>query len=87
MGDGYYLSNGIALCTDSYEVDVIRLMNVLIIRYDLKCTLSRPAGGRRQKNDNYRIYISRHSIEKVRTILKSHMVPSMYYKLGINALD
>ncbi len=49
MGDGYYLSNGIALCTDSYEVDVIRLMNVLIIRYDLKCTLSRPAGGRRQK--------------------------------------
>ena len=81
MGDGNYSSKGIALCTDSYGVeDVVRLMNVLIIRYDLKCTLQK-------KNDNYRIYISRRSMEKVRSIVKPHMVPSMYYKLGINALD
>lgn len=51
---------------------------MLIIRYDLKCTLHK-----KKKNDNYRIYIYRHSIEKVRTIVKPHMISSMYYKLGI----
>jgi hypothetical protein len=53
MGDGRYLSKGISLCTDSYPIeDVIRLMNVLIIRYDLKCTLHK-------SKNHYRIYISR----------------------------
>jgi hypothetical protein len=51
-------------------------MHVLIIRYDLKCTL--------HKYKNYsRIFISRNSMEKVVKILKPHMVPSMYYKIGL----
>lgn len=52
MGDGSYVSKGILLCTDSYFIqDVVRLMNVLIIRYDLKCTLHKV------NNRSYRIYL------------------------------
>jgi hypothetical protein len=77
MGDGGFKSNGIFLCTDSYSIqDVVRLMNVLIIRYDLKCTLHR-------SNENYRIYISRNSVGKVVEIVKPHLITSMYYKVGI----
>jgi len=77
MGDGGFKSEGIFLCTDSYSIyDVVRLMNVLIIRYDLKCTLHK-------SNENYRIYISRKSVEKVIKIVKPHLIPSMYYKVGI----
>jgi hypothetical protein len=67
----------IFLCTDSYSIqDVVRLMNVLIIRYDLKCTLHKSGKG-------YRIYISRKSVAKVVEIVKPHLTPSMYYKLGL----
>ena len=77
MGDGGFKSNGIFICTDSYSIqDVVRLMNVLIIRYDLKYTFHR-------SNENYRIYISRNSVGKVVKIVKSHLIPSMYYKVGI----
>jgi hypothetical protein len=50
-------------------------MNVLIIRYELKCTLHR-------EENRYRIHISRASMEKVVRIVKPHMIPSMYYKVG-----
>ena len=77
MGDETYKGKGIALCTDSYSIaDVVRLMNVLIIRYDLICTLHK-------SNEQYRIYISRKSMEKVVKIVNPYMIPSMYYKIGI----
>ena len=70
-------SKGIFLCTDSYSIqDVVRLMNVLIIRYDLKCTLHK-------SNESYRIYISINSVGKVVKIVKPHLITSMYYKVGI----
>lgn len=79
MGDGGFKSKGIYLCTDSYSVpDVVRLMNVLIIRYDLKCTLHKSSNGL-----GYRIYISRNSVGKVVEIVKPYFIPSMYYKIGI----
>ena len=40
MGDGIAKSHGLILCTDSYSIqDVVRLINVLIVRYRFKCTL------------------------------------------------
>jgi hypothetical protein len=58
MGDGKFLSKGISICTDSYTIqDVVRLMNVLILRYELKCTLHKT-----NNNKGYRIYISRNSV-------------------------
>ena len=39
LGDGGLKSKGVYLCTDSYAIQsVVRLMNVLITRYELKCT-------------------------------------------------
>jgi hypothetical protein len=64
MGDGYYVNKGILLCTECYSIqDVVRLMNVLIIRYNLKCTLHKVS-----YNRGYRIY--RNSIWKVKEIIK-----------------
>jgi hypothetical protein len=39
MGDGVSRTYGLYICTDSYSLpDVIRVMNVLRIRYGLDCT-------------------------------------------------
>jgi hypothetical protein len=78
MGDGGFKSQGIYICTDSDSIQyVVRLMNVLIIRYDLKCTLHKASN----KCGN-RIYISRNSLDKVKEIVKPYFIPSMVYKLG-----
>lgn len=79
MGDGFASGKGVSLSTDSFCLeDIVRLMNVLFIRYELKCTLHKVKGC-------YRIYISRHSIDKLIKLVKPHLVPSMYYKLGITS--
>lgn len=40
MGDGYVERPGLTICTYSYSVEeVLRLINVLIIRYRLECTI------------------------------------------------
>ena len=40
MGDGLYANGGVVICTDSFSVkDTIKLMNVLIIRYNLSCSI------------------------------------------------
>lgn len=79
MGDGGFKSKGIFICTDSYSLyDVVRLMNVLIIRYELKCTLHKSSNGL-----GYRIYISRNSVGGVIEIVKSYIIPSLWHKLGI----
>lgn len=78
MGDGGFKSKGIYICTDSYTIqDTVRLMNVLIIRYDFKCTLHKASN-----KHGYRIYISRNSLYKVEKLVKPYFIPSMYYKLG-----
>ena len=79
QGDGIFKSKGIYLCTDSYIIqDVARLMNVLILRNELKCTLHKA-----NKGKGYIIYISRSSVGKVTEIVLPHLIPSMYYKVGI----
>ena len=66
------------LCTDCYCVqDVVRLMNVLMIRYRLVCTL------RYHTSTQPRIYISEGSMLLLRTVVRSHMCSSMLYKIKI----
>jgi len=72
---------GLILCTDSFTVsDIILLMNVLTLRYNLNCSIHRT--GPRGRNQ-YRMYISVKSMDKLIEIVKPHMVPSMLYKLGL----
>lgn len=75
MGDGYARPHGLIICTDSYSVqDVVRLINVLMVKYRLICTL--------RYNSIYpRIYISERSMPLLRTIVRPHMHSSMIYKI------
>lgn len=79
MGDGQFVkTGGLTICTDSYSIiDVVRLMNVLMIRYDLDCTIHIP------RKAQYRIFISKRSMAKLRTIVSPYIVPSMLYKIHL----
>jgi hypothetical protein len=78
MGDGSYQKYGLNLCTDSFSnQDVARLMNVLVIRYGLNCTMVGYNKGRP------RIYIKSDSMAQLRVIVAPYMHPSMYYKIHL----
>jgi len=78
MGDGQRRDYGLVLCTDSFSIaEVVRLENVLILRYDLICTI------RTNKIGQYRIYISAKSMDKLISILLPYMDNSMLYKLNL----
>ena len=76
-GDGQKRSQGLVLCTDSYSIkEVVILVNVLIIKYNLICYI-------RENNKNqYRIYISEKSMDKLREIVLPYMDNSMLYKIN-----
>jgi hypothetical protein len=77
MGDGVAKPHGLILCTDSYSVqDVVRLMNVLIIRYELECTL------RYHTLTQPRIYIRQRSMDKLQTIVQPFIYSSLLFKIG-----
>lgn len=79
MEDGYAKQQySFKICTDSYSVkDVVRLMNVLIIRYELDCTL------RFHTPTQPRIHIKQRSMPKLRAIVRPYFCESMMYKLGV----
>lgn len=78
MGDGKLSRHGLILCTDSYSVeDVVRLINVLIVRYRLECTI------RYDTPIHPRIYIKEKSMSLLRSIVVPHMLPSMMYKIRL----
>jgi hypothetical protein len=71
-------SGGLTLCTDSYTLlEVNNLINVLIIRYDLICTIHT------HRENQYRIHISKKSMNIVRTLVSNHMPNSMKYKIKL----
>jgi hypothetical protein len=85
MGDGTALPQGLILCTNSFSLpDIVRLMNVLMIRYSLDCTIHikrRPS----QKIEHL-IYIKERSMPRLRTIVAPYFHSSMVYKInGKNA--
>jgi len=87
MGDGSVklkpcgMRNGgvLILCTNSYSLeDIVRLMNVLMIRYRLECTIHL----KRQNNKiSHMIYIRQGSMPSLLNIVSPFMHYSMLYKL------
>lgn len=72
VGDGSAQRHGLIICTESYSVqDVVRLINVFIIKYRLNCTIL--ALARLHTPTQPRIYISERSISLLQTIVRSHM--------------
>lgn len=79
MGDGQSSRHGLILCTNSYSIqDVVRIMNVLMVRYKLECNIREYRSNRKVE---YMIYIKHGSMPLLRTIVKAHIYPSMLYKL------
>ena len=75
MSDGQVASNGLRICTDAYSSsDIVKLINVLMIKYRLVCTIH-------VLDDRQRIYISAKSINLLAPIIKPYMIKSMYYKI------
>jgi hypothetical protein len=69
---------GIILQTDSFTVqDVVRLINVLIYKFNCKCTL-------RYQRDNPVIYISKRSVRIILPFLLCHMPKSIHYKVNVD---
>jgi hypothetical protein len=80
MGDGAVRPYGLIICTNSYSVkDVVRLMNVLIIRYRLECKIRLKK--RQNKKIEYMIYIQQGSMTSLLNIVSPFMHSSMLYKL------
>lgn len=75
-GDGSVQRHGLILCTDSYTIqDTVRLLNVLIVRYGLDCSLRSP------RPNQYRIYIREGSMPRLRALVLPFMHDSMLYKI------
>ena len=82
-GDGNALRHGLILCTNSYSIqDVTRLMNVLMIRHRLECSITVKKQSITKKVE-FLIYIRHGSIPLLRTIVKPYMHSSFLYKLQL----
>ena len=80
MGDGAILNKGLVLCTDSYTLqEVVTLVNVLKIKYDINCTIQGIL------NNRPRIYNLGESMLKLRTLIKPYILSPMLYKLNMNS--
>jgi hypothetical protein len=81
MGDGSAMSGGLRISTDSFTViEAVKLINVLIIKYRLICTLH-------MQNGKPRIFISSKSMGLLKSIIAPYIVPSMKYKLEGAAVE
>lgn len=75
MGDGAVGKSGLTICTESYTPqEVVRLMNVLKIKYDVDSTVH-------ARGKSFRIYFGKASTVKIYNIVKPHMCDSMLYKI------
>lgn len=72
MSSGVILKGrGIILCTDYFSIsDVVKLINVLIIKYRLHCNLL-------LVKDKPRIYIYRNCVDNLRMIIKPYIFCSI----------
>ena len=76
-GDGYSRNKGVALCTDSFTKDDLKLLiDALTENFGFKCTTFPHA------KDQYRIHINSKQMPYLRSLVAPHMHPSMLYKLG-----
>ena len=57
MGDGSPIKGGLVICTDSFSMeDVVLLLNVLVVKYGLDCTICNRDGAPRLYIKKKKIY-------------------------------
>lgn len=75
MSDGVSNKYALTLCTDRFTIqEVVLLINILIIKYDLNCSIHK-------SNNNLRIYIKAESIDKLHKLVDPYIIPFSAYKL------
>ena len=75
MCDGTSNQYGLTLCTDGFTLtDVVILINILIIKYELDCRMH-------LCNNKPRIYITAKSMNRLREIVEPYIIPFSAYKL------
>lgn len=77
MDDGCWTGNGVRIATNSFNLDEVKILaSILVKLYGLNYSIQKIKG-------YYFIYITKDSIPKLRNLLISYIIPSMWYKLGI----
>jgi len=77
IGNGSKLNKGITLCTDSFSFkEVVILINILKIKYDLNTTMHLSKG-------KPRIYLNKKELDKILPFIKGYFVKTMLYKLHL----
>jgi hypothetical protein len=77
MGDGSKKNKGVVLCTDSYSImEVIILMNILKIKFDINTTIYMEKG-------KPRIFINKKELIKIVDNIKPYFIDSFLYKLSL----
>lgn len=81
MDDGSKQNNGIHLNVYAFnEKSIEFLLYTLRTKFSLVCSIHYHTS---KGKNRPRIYISQNSMPILRTIIQKHMVPSMYYKIGV----
>lgn len=76
MGDGAKRNKGLVLCTDNFTLkEVILLMNILIIKFDLYCTIH-------NDGNKYRLFISKKYLNKIVSEIKPYFEDQFLYKIS-----
>ena len=84
MGDGYFENQDktIYLCTDSFSYsDILRLITLMDEKLGLKSGTKKRISS--SGKVHYRIRFSRLSVLKIQQLVKLHMHPLMFYKIGL----
>jgi hypothetical protein len=76
MGDGAKRNKGVILCTDSFSLkEIILLINILKIKFDLDCTIH-------YDNNKYRIFICKKSLNKIYNNILPYFDNQFLYKIN-----
>lgn len=79
MDDGSKLKPGVRIATNNFSFKEVQFLCLILYKkYNLIATVH--TGG---KDKGYVLYINKKSVPLFISLVKHHMVPSLYYKLGI----
>jgi len=82
MDDGGADGNGLRLYTNSFTLEDIELLkSALFENLKIKAQISHV--NRKRNSDQYKLYIPVESMDRLRSLVKDHILPSKYYKLNL----
>lgn len=82
MDDGGADGNGLRLYTNSFTIkDIELLKSVLFENFKINAQISHV--NRKRNPDQYKLYIPVESMDRLRSLVKDHILPSMKYKLNL----